>query len=66
MEENLSPKAKTKANLKPDLKMKLSKILVTKNLAGGKMKSANENYFTISLENLEKFMKNIKRKTVCR
>ena len=56
MEENLSPKAKTKANLKPDLKMKLSKILVTKNLAGGKMKSANQNYFTISLENFEKFM----------
>ena len=54
MGENLWLRAKTKANLKPELKMKVVRNTCDKEL-GGEMKSAYENYFKNSLENLQKF-----------
>ena len=57
-------RAKTKANLKPELKMKVFWNTCDKEL-GGKMKSVSENYFKSSLKTskshslLEKFMLNI-------
>ena len=46
-------RAKTKANLKPELKMKVFSNTCDKEL-GGEMKSAHKNYFKSSLENLQK------------
>ena len=46
--ENLWLKAKTKANLKPELKIKVVWSTCEKEL-GGEMKSAYENYSKISL-----------------
>ena len=53
MGENLWLRAKTKANLKPELKIKVVRNTCDKEL-GGEMKSY-ENYFKNSLENLRKF-----------
>ena len=50
---NLWLRAKTKANLKPELKMKVVGNTCDKEL-GGKMKSACEHYVKSSLENLQK------------
>ena len=45
--------AKTKANLKPELKMKVVRNTCDKEL-GSEMKFVNENYFKSSLENFQK------------
>ena len=46
-------RAKTKANLKPELKMKVVRNTCDKEL-GREMKFVNENYFKSSLENFQK------------
>ena len=53
MEENLWQRTKTKASLRPKLKMKVLWNTCDKEL-GGEMKSACENYFKTSLEILQK------------
>ena len=53
MGENLWLRAKNKANLKPELKIKVARNACDKDL-DGEMKSAYENYFKSSLENLQK------------
>ena len=46
-------RAKTKANLKPELKMKVVSNTCDKEL-GSEIKSGSENYFKSSLENFQK------------
>ena len=53
MGKNLRLRAKTKANLKPELKLKVV-WNASDNELGGKIKSAKENYFKRSIENLQK------------
>ena len=53
MGENLWLRANTKANLKPELKIKVSWNTCDKEL-GGEVKSTYENYLKISLENFQK------------
>ena len=53
--ENLWLRAKTEANLKPKLKMKVVRNTCDKEL-GGEMKSVNENCFESSLENFQKLL----------
>ena len=53
MWKNLWLRAKTEANSKPELKMKVVRNTWDKEL-DGEMKSANENYFKSLLENFQK------------
>ena len=53
MGKNLWLRAKTEANLKPELKTKVVWNIFGKEL-GTKMNSDNENYFKSSLENIQK------------
>ena len=53
MVKNLWLRAKTKANLKPELKIKVAWNPCDKQLSG-EIKSAYENYLKSSIENLEK------------
>ena len=51
--ENLWLRAKTEANLKPQLKIKIAWNTCDRKL-GGEMKPVNENYFKSSLEKFQK------------
>ena len=55
MEENLRLRAKTEANFKPEVKLKVVWIACDKE-PDGEMKSVNENFFKSSPENFQKLL----------